>query len=340
MKFLSAVERWLSGRAMRPNSRLIGPQPDALKSALRSPLAQLELLRGAPVILYAGMINSDTVQILYDCLRHTGASERLHLVLSTAGGSVTAARQIALLLREFTARLTILVPYRAWSAGTLLCLSANELILGPLAELGPIDPHISSAGPPPEGAPAMISAEDIRAFRQMAEGWFGVQREEDRLQVLALVAQHIFPTSLSAFYRSHQLTRQIATELLCYQMPDAEPGRRQQVVDQLIEGYYAHNYAISRAEARALGLQVHYTSSDEESLLWQIIKVVRQHAGDESLPPEGSQRVHALIMSTGFYARQMERIVNRAGGTGGAKRGGEEEAHFSDTRLHWEIEER
>jgi hypothetical protein len=336
MKLLSMVQRWLSGWKMSRNSRLIGPETDSLKLSLRPQLARLELLRGAPVILYAGMINSDTVQILYECLRNTGATERLHLVLSTPGGSVTVARQIALLLREFTTQLTILVPYRAWSAGTLLCLSANELILGPLAELGPIDPHVSSAGPPPEGAPGMISAEDVRAFRQMAEGWFGVQREEDRLQVLALVAQHIFPTSLSAFYRSHQLTRQIATELLCYQMPDAEPGRRQQVVNQLIEGYYAHNYAISRAEARALGLQVQYTSPDEEALLWHISKIVRRHAGDEPLPPDRPERVHALIMSTGFCACQMERTVNRAGP---ARAGSEEESQFSNTTLRWEIEE-
>lgn len=109
--------------------------------------------------------------------------ERLDLVLSTIGGNITTAHQMALLLREYVQHLTILIPYRARSSGTLLCLSANELVLGPMSELGPIDPHVGSAGPPPTDAPGMISAQDVRAFREMAEQWFGVVREEDQIEV-------------------------------------------------------------------------------------------------------------------------------------------------------------
>jgi ClpP class serine protease len=156
-------------------------------------LDELQALRHTPVIVYSSMIGDDTVSVVYDCLRQIGQTQRLDLVLFTSGGKVTIARRLALLLREFTQYLTILVPYRARSAGTLLCLSANELILNPTAELGPIDAHIGSVGPTPPDAPGLISAEDVRAFRQMAEDWFGVNREKDRLQVLALLAQLYFP---------------------------------------------------------------------------------------------------------------------------------------------------
>src|SRR5437764_10030682 len=191
-----------------------------MESPLSSQIAEMQKLHGTPAIVYGSMINGDSVRVLYECLRRWGPRERLDLVLSTSGGQVTAARQLGLLLRDYANHLTILVPYRARSAGTLLCLCANELVLGPMAELGPIDSHLSVISPAPPDAPGMIAARDIYTFRQMAEDWFGITREEDRLQVLALLAQRVFPTTLSSFYRSDRQIRHIACELLMYQLPD------------------------------------------------------------------------------------------------------------------------
>src|SRR5438105_4971181 len=102
-----------------------------MESTISSQIAEMQSLRGTPVIVYASMINDDSVRVLYECLRRWGQQEHLDFVLSTSGGPVTAARQLALLLRNYTRHLTILVPYHARSAGTLLCLCANELVLGP-----------------------------------------------------------------------------------------------------------------------------------------------------------------------------------------------------------------
>ena len=229
-------------------------------------LNELQALRGKPMIVYSSFITSDSLLMLYECLRQMGPTQQLDLVLFTDGGIVTIARRLALLLHEFTQHLTILVPFQAKSAGTLLCLSANELVLGPMSELGPIDAHIGSSGVLPPDAPSIISAEDIRSFRQMAEDWFGVTREKDRLQVLALVAQRIFPTSLSSFYRSDRLTRQTAHELIQYQLSDAHASVRQRIVNQLVGGYDAHDHIITRLEAQTLGLQVHFPSPQEDTL--------------------------------------------------------------------------
>lgn len=280
-----------------------------MESFLLPQLNELQDLHGMPVIFYSATISSDSVSALYECLRRIGPTQHLDLVLSTSGGSVAVARRLALLLREFTQHLTILVPYQARSAGTLLCLSANELVLGPMAELGPIEAHISSARPPPPGAPAMISAEDIRAFRQMAEDWFGVERAKDRLQVLALVAQCVFPTSLSAFYRSDRLTRQTAHELLRYQLPNVDESVRQRIVDQFVGGYDAHSHVITRGEAQSLGLKVRFTSAQEEALLWYLLKVSRRQFFEPSgQSPE--EDVSGLVVSAHFCARRVQRWVN------------------------------
>lgn len=276
-----------------------------MESPIASQIAALQNLRGNPAMVYASMISDESVRILYECLRRWGQQEHLDLVLLTSGGQVMATRQLALLLREYIHRLTILVPYRARSAGTLLCLSANELVLGPLAQLGPIDSNISAVGPSPPDAPSMISATDIYTFRQMAEDWFGITREEDRLQVLALLAQRIFPTTLSAFYRFDQQIRRIAYELLKYQMPDGEADVMKRIVDQLASGQYGHDYIISRTEARDLGLHTHFASPDEEVLLWDILLACYGQIAEHPGQTEQEDTI-GLIASEGFFARQVQ----------------------------------
>lgn len=270
-------------------------------------LTAMEALRGNPIMVYAGMIQDDAVLMLYECLRRLKPTESLDLVISTSGGVVNVARRVALLLREYTQNLNILVPYRARSAGTLLCLSASQLILGPLAELSPIDGHIGALGEIPTDAPSLISAEDIRAFRQVAEEWFGIQREEDRLQVFALLSQRIFPTTLSSFYRANRLIRYIAEELLYHQLPDAGTSERQRIVNQLISGYPAHDYGITRAEARQLGLQVDFASPDEETLMWRIQESCRQCFDGQK---DQTVQITGLIASTNFTAYQVNRQID------------------------------
>jgi hypothetical protein len=304
-------------------------------------IQELENLRGNPVVLYHWAIAEDAVPVLYECLRKRGRTDRMDLVLSTVGGSVSSARQIALLLREYTERLTILVPYQARSSGTLLCLSADELVLGPMSQLGPIDSQVGPAGSPPPDAPGMISAEDIRSFRQMAKDWFGVEREEDRLQVLALVAQRIFPTSLTSFYRFDKLVRQIADELLAYQLPEADASTRQRVVNKLVAEYFAHEQVLSYGDVRDLGLRVRKTSIQEEKLLWDLTRALQPKPFGARQTKEGHREIIGLIASADFCARRTFHVPDsswRAASQPGDVSQGESEYQGEGVDDGWEID--
>lgn len=241
-----------------------------MTSAEVDALCRLQQVRGNPVVVYHGPIDRQAPELLYEQLRTLGRVARLDLVLATGGGKVTVAHRLALLLREFTGHLTVLVAHRAWSAGTLLALAADELVLGPLAELSPLDAQLTAAGGSPPGGPAMISAADVRAFPTVAAEWFGVTEPGDRLQVLALVAQRILPTTLAGFYRADRLARQIAGELLAHHLPDADEAAREALVEHLVHGYHAHDYPITRAEAGRLGLRYTDASAAEEAALWEL----------------------------------------------------------------------
>jgi len=265
-------------------------------------LADLAALHDSHAVLYHGMIDSDAPRVLYEHLRHLGRVPRLDLVIATNGGTATAARRLALLLHEYTDRLTVLVPHRARSAGTLLCLGAHDLVLGPLAELSPLDPQIGSSAAPRPGEPAVLSAEDMRAFREMAQQWFGIERDEDRLSLFALLAQRVFPGSLGAFYRADRLVRDMAQELLRYQLPEVDRAGHELIVDRLVGGFHGHDYAITRAQAKDLGLRVRYADAREEALLWSILRECDERLEVESL----EERVVTLMAGEDFFARRVQ----------------------------------
>jgi ClpP class serine protease len=65
--------------------------------------------------------------------------EALDLIVGSPGGDIEVAYFLVRELRRRTDHLGIFVPFRAKSAPTLLCLAAEELILGSLGKLGPLD---------------------------------------------------------------------------------------------------------------------------------------------------------------------------------------------------------
>src|SRR5579871_3678960 len=69
----------------------------------------------------------------------------LDLILHTPGGDTAATESLVDYLRSmFGTNIRAIVPQLAMSAGTMIALSCNEIIMGKHSSLGPIDPQIGS----------------------------------------------------------------------------------------------------------------------------------------------------------------------------------------------------
>lgn len=274
---------------------------------LRTTIDDLAVLRGRPAVVLCATIDDDLVSWAYQALAGLGRTDRLDVVLSTTGGSVSSGRQLALLLREYADHVSVLVPRRARSAGTLVCLSADELVLDPLGELSPVDSNMAAEGLLPQGGPAVISSEDVKAFPEMARSWFGVRREEDNVQVLAILAQRIFPTTLASFYRLDKLARETALELLLFQRPDeADAEWRSATVDKLVSGYHAHDVALSRRDLLGLGLAVVPAEPAAEQLLARFRDIF-----DSTLRQLGDvEQVVGIVATADLQARHVLRAAS------------------------------
>jgi ClpP class serine protease len=102
----------------------------------------------------AGMetrIAPDCIDLFVDLLDRIGPTNRLSLVLHTDGGHTLAAWRLVNLIRTFCDELEVLIPLKALSAGTLISIGSDRIVMSKQAALGPIDPSRLLKNPPDKG---------------------------------------------------------------------------------------------------------------------------------------------------------------------------------------------
>jgi len=93
---------------------------------------------------YPVQIDDYDCDMLQSVLQKTDLTKGLALMVNSRGGDILAAERIVSICRAYsgTKDYWALVPGRAKSAATIVCLGASKIIMAPLSELGPIDPQI------------------------------------------------------------------------------------------------------------------------------------------------------------------------------------------------------
>ena len=78
-----------------------------------------------------------------DLLHKVPPNQALDLLLHTGGGSIDVAEKLIGILRRHAgeAKLRVIVPELAKSAGTVMVLGADSVVMSDMSELGPIDPQ-------------------------------------------------------------------------------------------------------------------------------------------------------------------------------------------------------
>ncbi len=113
-------------------------------------IKQIQSLRSSKVIVYftgdrqlaGARIAEDAVRPLYEHLLPVGKATKIDLFLYSRGGDVSVPWRIVSMFREFCDEFTVIVPYKAHSAATLLSMGSDKIIMGKKAELSPIDPTL------------------------------------------------------------------------------------------------------------------------------------------------------------------------------------------------------
>ncbi|MCL6612387.1 MAG: hypothetical protein K6T66_12670 [Peptococcaceae bacterium] len=219
-------------------------------------------------------IAPDVLPVFYRHLEMLPGLQRIDLLLYTRGGDVITPWRLVQLIREYTPEFCVLVPHRAYSAGTLICLGADEILMGRMGELGPIDPSVINAYNPLDpcnpSARVPVNIEDVYSFLSLAGEAAGLDAEA-LARVFYLLAEKIHPLALGNVHRNYLLIRSLANKLLALRRCSLCRENVQRIVDYLTEKLYAHNYTITRREAaEEIGLPVHFPDRELEKIIWSL----------------------------------------------------------------------
>jgi len=181
-------------------------------------------LFGVPV---SSSIDIEDSEAILRAIRSTPPEQPIDLILHTPGGLVLAAEQIAHALVERKGKVTVFVPHYAMSGGTLLALTADEVVMDPNAVLGPVDPQIGDLP-----AASIVKLLELKPRAQIS----------DEMLVLADVA-----------IKARNQVASFAAEVLLKHQPKE---RALALATALSEGRWTHDFPITVEAAKALGLPI------------------------------------------------------------------------------------
>lgn len=235
-------------------------------------IKQIEKARNSKVITYItsdrqGPMNAriamDIIPIFSQQLRKIGKSSKIDLFLYSTGGDTMVPWRLVSMIREYCDTFSVLIPYKAHSAATMISLGADEIVMSDLAELSPIDPSTANVFNPSEPANPQnkipISVEDVMAYFDLAKNKFGIKDDAELAKIFNKFVDanpQIHPLALGNVNRIHNLIRMLAKSLLKSHKNKIGESEIATIVDYFTEKLYSHQYFIGRREAREdLGLK-------------------------------------------------------------------------------------
>jgi len=245
----------------------------------KSFILQIEKLRKSRVVTYftsdrPGPINArvamDIIPVISKQLQEIGKTQNIDLFLYSAGGDTMVPWRLVSMIREYCGKFSVLVPYKAHSAATMIALGADEITMSNLSELSPIDPSTANVFNPQDPQNPQnkipISVEDVMAYFDLAKNKFGIKNDENLSHIFSKFVDsnpQIHPLALGNVNRIHNLIRILAKRLLKSHKTPMKEEEIEKLVDYFTEKLYSHQYYIGRKEAKEdLGLKtVQYASS-------------------------------------------------------------------------------
>ena len=235
-------------------------------------IKQIEELRGSRVVTYftsdrKGPINAriamDVIPVISGQLRTIGKVKNIDLFLYSSGGDPMVPWRMVSMIREYCDKFSVLVPYKAHSAATMIALGADEIVMSDLSEISPIDPSTANVFNPTDPRNVQkklpISVEDVMAYFDLAKNKFGIKNDEELTKIFNKFVEsnpQIHPLALGNVNRMHNLIRILAKRLLKSHKLPMKEDEIEKVVDYFTEKLYSHQYFIGRKEAKEdLGLK-------------------------------------------------------------------------------------
>lgn len=230
-------------------------------------------------------INDNDINALMNAVNKLDRNKELDIIIHTPGGDIAATESIVNYLQSvFPSRIRAIVPQLSMSAGTMIALSCNSIVMGNQSSLGPIDPQFNGI------ACQGIIDEYSRAIKD-------VSNNPNALGIWQPIISKYHPTLIGDCENAVKWSKELATKWL----KRVNPKINMRMVENLFISHansYSHSRHISKAECKSVGLKIIDLENNQElqdAVLslhhcymilfdkWRYSKIIENHIGGRYL---------------------------------------------------------
>lgn len=285
---------------------------DASMKAFFDAIRQTEQERGSKIwcMIHTGPahICYPTVWALYRGRNTVGTGEKVEILLHSPGGHPDIAYRTMKFFRRRFAKVNIIVPLEAKSAATLMCLGADQIFMGEMADLGPIDIQIDDeVNHGGRGFSPLDEFKSIEYMRDQAIEWMDYYAKvmnikyqmsikealKDSIPLVTGLMQPVFeqidPIEMGTNRRALAISEEYAKRMLTL----VEHDDPRSLVKQLVWDYPSHDFCIDFEEAKGIGLPVEKLSEAQDRRLAEAIINLERDAYHGFVPQPQAQATSA-----------------------------------------------
>ena len=245
-------------------------QPPILFDKTQAIIKQVNKMLGGTLVTYfnnpRGSVCHDDVLALHELLEKIGHQPKIYLFLKSSGGNGQASLRLVNLLRQYCDEVIAVIPLECASAATMITLGANEIQMGPMAYLTPVDTSLTHSLSPIDRDNDRVSV-SLDELTRVVRLWQG-QNEDAKENPYKELFQHVHPLVIGAVDRAESLSIMLCKELLAYHIKDEAEADR--IANSLNAKYPSHGYPILFEEAKRIGLKVKHLAPEINTLLLEL----------------------------------------------------------------------
>ena len=258
------------GPANRPPLPTKTPMYEAMHAERyqrQTQIRRIQELSGNRLICYvaglqAPITRDDTLGIV-ELLHNVPRNSDLDFQLHTGGGDIDAAEKLISMVRTpvGTGRLRVIVPDFAKSAGTLMAIAADKIVMSDSSELGPIDPQITLA----DGRGNSIS-HSVMSYLDAYKLHSEALSKNPNDVVAQIMLNKLEPATENLFEAARNRARELAETHLNQWMFHNKKATYTKIASDLLDTkrWLTHGQMIGYQAAQSLDLEVEYLQSDSE----------------------------------------------------------------------------
>lgn len=236
----------------------LGCKNDTVFLSLIAPYIGIKISPSKEASASLGISEEFGVETVIESIREKTSCKNLILLINSPGGLVQSSYKIARALRKNFDNIKVFIPHIAASGGTLISLVGDEIVMGMMSQLSPIDPHSNG-----ESALAYRRGFDtvLMNFEELSE--------EDAPYPLKVLAQKFDAHQLDLAISNLKLMETYANELL--NMGSAKKDFIPEISNKMVNGFLTHGQVINLEKAKELNLNI--KDSSEYKKEWESLRL-------------------------------------------------------------------